>query len=233
MLLYVLMLDLYGHLNLCGCWCETYGHHNLCSYWCQLNCGHLKLYVWHVDDDTLMLYICVLVEKHYRIRYMMFVHTIIMNELLYEIVHKWGPSVDNYSIGVNGKTWWLQRHGNIFPLGRIKFVSVERRWENNIFLSGWCPRENKHFPVKQTLYFWWLEIDSKNNFLSVHHIFLSTSDGKDRILDLMANNFPVDNVSTKNWYTDKKIRPPTRILYFFLQTVSTKRVDNVAASLKK
>lgn len=102
-----------------------------------------------------------------------------------------------------------------------KFHVGRTSTENNIFVSGWHPRENKHFPIGQMLYFWWLENDSKNHFLWVHHIFLSTSDHKDRILDLMANNFPIDNVLTKklvhwqeNLSTNRKIGTLTGKLIF-------------------
>jgi hypothetical protein len=48
--------------------------------------------------------------------------------------------------------------------------------------------ENKHFLVGQTLHFLPVVNQQEKLFMSVDHIFLSTLENKDRILNMMARH---------------------------------------------
>jgi hypothetical protein len=128
---------LYGHLiYICSCGCKTYGHLNL-GCWCQLWASNL--YVWHVDDDKLMQYICVLVEKNYRIRCHVCARTILLSWILYEIVNIWGL--------ITAMT------GDIFYVGLLNYtVGRESTGTIYIFCRFIVDRGNTYFLSVRTLF---------------------------------------------------------------------------------
>jgi hypothetical protein len=169
---------------LCSCGCKTYGHLNL-GCWCQLWASNL--YVWHVDDDKLMQYICVLVEKNYRIRCHVCARTILLSWILYEIVNKWGSF----------EVWLLQWQEIYFLSVCWIILSGESRQGQSIFSVGLLSIGETHIFCRSELYFWRCKTDRRHYFLSMHSFSLSSSSNSGKSLDLATSIFPVDVLPTR------------------------------------